>query len=103
MQQKTLQQRTSPVVATRHQMHMPSPVTVPRMVQQSPATLDKGVAPSPLPPPPPYPSTAVSLNNNQQCHDINQQLVNGTSVSAKPVPVVISTAKVVGTNIPASS
>ena len=101
MQQKQQQQRTSPVVATRHQMHMPSPVTVPRVIQQSPAPLDKGVAPSPLPPPPPYPSTAVSLNNNQ--HDANQQLVNGTSVSAKPAPVVISTAKVVGTNLPAST
>ena len=101
MQQKQQQQRTSPVVGTRHQMHMPSPVTVPRVIQQSPATLDKGVAPSPLPPPPPYPSTAVSLNNNQ--NDISQQLVNGTSVSAKPVPVVISTAKVVGTNLPTST
>ena len=110
MQQKQQQQqRTSPVVVARHQqMHIPSPVTVQRVIQQSPATVDKGAAPLPLPPPPPYPSTAVSLNNNplydihhQQSH--HQQLVNGTSVSAKQVPVVISTAKVVGTALPTSS
>ena len=105
MQQKQQQQRTSPVVGPRHQMHMPSPVTASRVIQQSPATVDKGVAQS-LPPPPPYPSTAVSMNNNQ-CQDINNsathQLVNGISVSAKQVPVVISTAKVVGTAHPTSN
>lgn len=107
MQQKQQQQRTSPVVANRHPMHMPSPITVPRVIQQSPATADKGQAPLPLPPPPPYPSTAVSSNTNQ-CQDPNyaaghHHLVNGMSVTTKQSPVVISTAKVVGTALPAVS
>ena len=94
IQQKQQQQRPLPVTPS------PSPVV---MNNNSPLTVQRTLSPPSviesnglmLPPPPPYPSTAVAAHaeaNQQQ-----QQLVSGTAMSAKQMPV-IHTAKVVASS-----
>ena len=90
IQQKQQQQRPLPMTPS------PSPVI---MNSNSPLPGQRNISPIDssglmLPPPPPYPSSAVSAHAAEISQ---QQMVCGTAMSGKPMPV-IHTAKVVAAN-----
>ena len=87
IQQKHVQS-TTPTNIPVNKPQLPLPPPSPNGSTKSRSPTEQSAS-NQLPPPPPYPSTAVQPKDQQQ------QMVNGTSVSAKSMaPPVISTAKV---------